>query len=408
MGKLLQINPVVRDSTSTGRIMRELGEFMMARGWKSYIAYSKGRDGVPRHSSQLIPVGSKADVAWHWLLTRLADRHGLCSKRATRKLIAQIEKIQPDIIQIHNIHGYFLNYPILFQYLAQCGKPVVWTTHDCWLYTGHCYHYDATGCSKWKTGCGHCPQKREFPASWLLDRSKRNYQDKKAAFNSVPELEIVNISRWMQEEMKQSFLAGARFHLIPNGIDLSIFHPRESASTAVSVVLCVASIWSREKGIYDILALSRQEDLKGRLVIVGQLEAPILRLFPSDVRHIPRTENALELARLYSAATVLVCPTYQDNYPTVIMEAVACGTPVVAYDTGGCPELVTPGTGYIVPQGACSALIQKTKEILQSGKDRYRDACLERARSAFDKNQRWNDYLKLYNTLLIHENTPTG
>ena len=151
--KLLQINPVVKENTSTGKIMRELGDLAMANGWESFIAYSRARDGVPAHSSQLVPVGSKADLFFHWVATRFFDAHGLVSRRATRHLIQRIREIDPDIVHIHNVHGYFLHYPLLCRFLAERGKPVIWTVHDCWLFTGHCYHYSAAGCRRWQTGC---------------------------------------------------------------------------------------------------------------------------------------------------------------------------------------------------------------------------------------------------------------
>ena len=149
--KLLQINTVVRENTSTGTIMRELGDLAQAAGWESYIAYSKARDGLPSHSSHLVPVGNKLDLGLHWLATRIFDAHGLASRRATKRLIRRIQEIDPDIVHIHNVHGYFLNYPLLCQFRAERGKPVLWTVHDCWLYTGHCYHYSAAGCDRWKT-----------------------------------------------------------------------------------------------------------------------------------------------------------------------------------------------------------------------------------------------------------------
>ena len=186
MKKLLQINPVLRVNTSTGRIMQEIGELAMQHGWESYIAYSYGRDGIKPCRSKLVPVGNRWSMTWHGIVTRLSDRHGLSSDEATRKFIRQIEELNPDIIHIHNIHGYFLNYKMLFEFLSRYGKPVIWTVHDCWLYTGHCYYYSYIGCNKWQTGCRHCPQKKEFPTSWLFDRSERNFLDKKAAFTSIP------------------------------------------------------------------------------------------------------------------------------------------------------------------------------------------------------------------------------
>lgn len=408
MRKLLQINPVLRVNTSTGRIMQEIGELAMAHGWDSYIAYSRGRDGVMPCRSNPIPVGSRLNVAWHGLMTRLFDRHGLASDRATRTLVREIEALQPDIIHLHNIHGYFLNYKVLFDYLARCNVPVVWTIHDSWAYTGHCYYYSFAGCEKWKAGCHHCPQRRLFPASWLADRSARNWQDKKAAFTSLPKgrLTVVPVSRWMEGEMRQSFMKDCRFRVIHNGINLDVFIPYESDDIRYKyhiykehVLLAVASIWSREKGFDDLLHLSSMLRSDEVLVMVGVTEEQRRRL-PKNVVGICRTSNVNELAQLYSLADVFLNPTWQDNYPTVNLEAIACGTPVVTYRTGGSVEAVTECTGMIVGQGDVQGMLHAARTMSSRGKAYYREHCRDYALRHFGKDARYADYLRLYEELL--------
>ena len=394
--------------------MRELGEYAMAHGWESYIAYSKGRDGIPSHTSLLIPVGSKWDVFVHGLMTRLFDRHGLASSRATRALIQEIQRIHPDIIQIHNIHGYFINYKLLFRYLSRNEIPVVWTTHDCWLYTGHCYHYDAVGCQKWQECCEHCPQKTSFPASWVFDRSRKNFQDKRHAFTGCKRLTVVNISKWMQGEMQHSFLSGARFQLIPNGIDVNVFHPERDFSVTDKygidrkrpIVLFVTSIWSREKGLEDVVRLGEKLPSSYQMVLVGKISARQKERLPQRVVCIDRTNNVYELAALYSAASVFVNPTYQDNFPTVNMEAQACGTPVVTYKSGGSAETLSPQTGIAVPKGDVDAMEAAILKILRDPDSFSGETCREYAVQHFDKNARWGEYLNLYETL-INENSAT-
>ena len=409
MGKLLQINPVIRENTSTGRIMRMIGDYAMSHGWESYIAYSKGRDGVPEHSSQLIPIGNKWDVALHWLATRLFDAHGLASKKATRAFIKEIQRINPDVIHIHNIHGYFLNYPLLFKYLQASGKPVVWTTHDCWLYTGHCYHYDAVKCQRWKTLCHHCPQKRAFPSSWLLDGSSRNYRAKQTAFCSLQNLTLVNVSNWMRNQMQESFLKDKHFSLVRNGIDLQVFTPKERPSVlrkyrvdaSKIILLAITSVWTAEKGLEDLIWLSKHIPSNQQLVLVGKMNQSQSESVPRGVITIGRTESMKELVALYSAAGVLVNPTYQDNYPTVNMEALACGTPVVTYQTGGSTEMLGPQTGFAVPQGNRDALLVATQKALTLN----RESCVLWARAHFDQNKSWNRYLQLYNKLITEKKT---
>lgn len=400
MKKLLQINPVIKENTSTGKIMRTLGELAQAAGWESYVAYSRARDGVPPHSSRLVPVGNKADLLLHWVATRLFDAHGLASRLATRRFVARLRELNPDVIHIHNIHGYFLNYKILSRALAQMGKPVVWTVHDCWLYTGHCYHYASAGCERWKTGCHHCPQKKAFPASRLLDRSRRNWEDKKKAFCSIPGLTLVTVSRWMKGEIARSFLGGVRCEVIHNGIDLDTFRPSPSAETALAYgtyYLAVASIWLPEKGLQDLEKLSSVLDADERLVVVGK--RPSGHRFPRNVVCLERTADAAALAALYTEAVALVNPTWQDNYPTVNMEAIACGTPVVSYRTGGSPESITQQTGRVVEQGDVEGLAEALHAIRKQGKTHYTEACRSYALAHFRAQDRFNDYIQLYESL---------
>lgn len=399
--KLLQINPVVRLNTSTGRIMKEIGEIAIAAGWESYIAYSGARDGVPQHSSQLVPVGNKLDLALHAVATRLFDAHGLVSRRATKQLIRRIREIDPDIVHIHNVHGYWLNYPLLCQYLRESGKPVIWTVHDCWLYTGHCYYYSAARCDKWQTGCGHCPQKRAFPASWIFDRSARNWRDKQRAFGSLERLTIVPVSDWIRQEMAHSFLADKPFQVIHNGIDLDVFHPTEAGAERPNgtVILGVATLWHEEKGVRDFVDLAGRLQEGEHLVLVGRMSEEQRAAFPAGVEFIERTENVAKLAALYARATAFVNPTWQDNYPTVNLEAIACGTPVVTYRTGGSVEAVAEGTGFVVEQGDVQGLLDRVRELAAEDRKTVAERCRAHALQHFSKQERYQDYIRLYESL---------
>lgn len=416
--KLLQINPVLRTSTSTGRIMKEIGELAMANGWESYVAYSKGRDGLPGSTSIPVPVGNKASVAWHGLQTRILDRHGLGSVLATKRFIEDIRRIGPDIIHIHNIHGYFLNYRILFDFLSHSGIQVIWTVHDCWLYTGHCYHYMYAGCDRWKTGCGHCPQRGKFPRSLFADRSARNFRDKRDAFCSMPEdrLTIVPVSDWMRSEMSESFLKDYRFQVIHNGIDTDVFSPQPALESEVRrcyglgdrhVILGIASIWSEEKGLNDFVEMAARLDSDEVIVLVGmdrkQLDDVLSRygrtVLGDRMVAVKRTADVHQLAGLYSTADVLVNPTWQDNYPTVNLEAISCGTPVVTYRTGGSIEAVAGDTGFVVEQGDIEGLVDAVRRVETLGKAHFMDACRSRAVKEFRKEDRYAEYIELYEHL---------
>lgn len=409
MGKLLQINPVIRESTSTGRIMKEIGALAISKGWESYLAYSRARDGIiDLEGSGLVPIGNKADLLFHFLATRLFDAHGLASRWATKKFIRRVREIDPDVIHIHNIHGYFLNYKILFHYLKESGKPVIWTVHDCWLYTGHCYHYASACCMRWKDGCHHCPQKKAFPKSILLDGSRRNYSDKKETFTSLGDaLTIVTVSKWMSDEMKESFLGSCRFKVIHNGIDLDVFDVTGSDATSIlpeaqgkMIILGVASIWLKEKGVDDFKELAERLGDNEVIVLVGKMDEQQQKSLPESIITINRTSDTRELAALYRSATAFVNPTWQDNYPTVNMEATACGTPVITYKTGGSPESVVEGqTGFVVEQGDIEGILSALRKIESSDRKEWRDRCRALALKEFGKTDRYSDYIALYESL---------
>ena len=412
MGKLLQINPVIRDSTSTGRIMKEIGELASTNGWESHIAYSRARDGVKEvKGSSVVPVGNKVDLLLHFLATRLFDAHGLASRLATKRFVRRVRKIDPDVVHIHNIHGYFLNYKILFNYLKESGKPVIWTVHDCWLFTGHCYYYSSVGCMRWKEGCHHCPQKKAFPRSLLFDRSKRNYSDKKDAFNSLGDkLTIVTVSEWLRDEMRSSFLSGCRFKVIHNGIDLDIF-TNDGPSTSLrdrvtcdtdkkKIILGVASIWMKEKGLDDFKKLAERLDNDEVIVLVGKMSEQQRESLPGTIITLERTSDVHELASLYRSAIAFVNPTWQDNYPTVNMEATACGTPVITYRTGGSPESVVDGqTGFVVEQGDIEGILSAIRKIESTDREEWRERCRTLALKEFGKKDRYSDYITLYESL---------
>lgn len=409
MRKLLQINPVVRINTSTGRIMQEIGQLATSNGWECYMAYGRGRDGLQHSkSATMLPIGGIFDTGIHWLTTRLLDRHGLVSRHATKNFLARVEEIAPDVIHIHNIHGYFLNYPILFDFLRRKGIPVVWTVHDCWLYTGHCYYYTYAACNKWQNGCNHCPQRNKFPISWLIDRSKNNYRDKKKAFTSLPkeQFTIVPVSQWIMNEMSRSFLSDYNFRLIRNGIDTAVFKPYPSASDIrrryglddKTIYMAAASIWSEEKGLNDIIEISKLLNSNEIIVMVGTTQEIRRKIDGMNIVAIDRTSNVKELAEIYSASSVFLNPTWQDNYPTVNMEAIACGTPVVTYRTGGSVEAITPTTGRIVDQGNISSMLSVARSLEKDKTNRALD-CQAYALSHFKKENCYAEYIKLYNEI---------
>jgi len=403
MPTLLQISIEV-NSGSVGRIAEQIGQIAIQQGWNSYITYA--RNHLPSQS-KTIKIGSKFDVYWHGINTRLFDNHCLCSTGATKKLLKQMDQIKPDIIQLHHIHGYFLNMCVLFDYLAKLDIPIIWIFHDCWSFTGHCAYFDYIGCDKWKTQCRHCPQKREYPASMVQDRSRKNYELKKRLFNSVKNMTIVPVSYWLEELVKESFLNKYPVHVIQNGVDIDIFSPQPNIGQIKEkygvndkfLLLGVAGIWEQRKGMQDFIVLSRHLEKDFQIILVGLTKKQIKKL-PKNIIGVERTESVKELAQLYSAADLFINPTWEDTFPTTNLEALACGTPVVTYRTGGSVESVSEDTGFVVNKGDITALCNVINVVKQKGKTFYAENCRKRAVSLYNKHDRFNEYIDLFNRLL--------
>lgn len=405
MCKLLQISIEV-NANSVGKIAEQIGENAINSGWKSYITYA--RDHRPS-KSHVIKIGNNADLYWHGVMTRLFDRHCLHSTAATKKLVQNIEEINPDVIQLHHVHGYFLNMVVLFEYLKIAQKPVVWTFHDCWSFTGHCAYPNLADCNKWMTECNHCPQKKEYPGSLWVDRSRKNWEEKKELFNSVENLTIVPVSDWMKELVERSFLKNNHIQRIYNGIDLNVFALQESKASVCQrysipernkILLGAASTWDARKGLTDFLELSAKLPANISIVLVG-LNDEQLKELPENVIGIKRTYNVQEMAELYAAADVFVNPTYADTFPTTNLEALACGTPVVTYKTGGSPEAVDEETGIVVEQGDNVGLEAAILTIIDTWDlVAVAEKCRKRAENLYDKKKNFAEYIRLYETLL--------
>lgn len=389
---------------STGRIAEEIGILAIQKGWNSYIAY--GRFTRPSKSN-LIRIGTDWDVFLHGMETRLFDRHCLGSKTATQNLINQIKEIKPDIIQLHHLHGYYINIEILFDFLVSASIPVIWTFHDCWSITGHCAYFDFAECDKWKTECNKCPEKREYPASLLIDRSTKNYYLKKVLFTSVKKMVVVPVSDWLKNIVLESFMQDIPIQTIHNGIDISDFKPQNNGSEIRAkheinkkfMLLGVASPWTRRKGLNDFIQLSKLLNEDEIIVLVGLNKSQIQHL-PQNIIGLTKTENRQELIDLYSASDLFINPTWEDNFPTTNLESLACGTPLVTYRTGGSIEAVSSDTGYIIEKGDILELIKVIRNIKEKGKHSFSVACRKRAVEFFNKDDRFKEYLDLYLTIL--------
>jgi len=399
---ILQINTVINIG-STGRIAEQIGETIKKNGEDSYIAFS--RPGLPS-SSLPVQIGNQQDIYKHVLISRLFDQHGFGSKTATNRFIEEIEILDPDIIHLHNIHGYYLHIGILFNFLKVINKPVVWTFHDSWPYTGHCAYYESVNCEKWKIECHHCPKTKMYPQSWFFDNSQKNFKKKKVLFTGINNMHIITPSKWLKDQIKESFLKNYPIGVIHNGVDLKIFKPSNSVNFLSSqgikkklTVLGVASIWDKRKGLQDFIDLAKLLNNSFQIVLIGLSKSQIKSL-PKNMKGILRTENVQELARWYSSAAVFINPTSQDNFPTTNIEALACGTPVITYDTGGSPEAIDENTGLVVDKGDINGLKNAIDTIITEKKKFSVVLCNERAKKYFNKDDRFMDYYNLYKELV--------
>ena len=398
--KIAQIN--ILCNGSTGKIMMQIAKAAQASGHETrmYTPVQIMRSKKVKHVD--IPGhyiwGSRMEMNFHNYAGVLLGLNGFFSRRGTRQLIKDLKKFNPDVIHLHNFHRFCLHMPSFFRYLKTSGAQVVWTLHDCWAFTGHCPYFDMVQCDKWKTGCHHCPQPRIYP-KMFLDTSKRMYGLKKDWFCGIENMTLVTPSDWLAKLVKQSFLREYPTCVIHNGIDLSVFQPIESdfrqkhGLEGKNLILGVSFAWGKRKGLDVFLELAKRLDNSYRIVLVGTNDI-IDQQLPEEIISIHSTDNQRELAQIYTAADVFVNPTREDNFPTVNIEALACGIPVVTFHTGGSIEIPDETCGAVVEQNDVDAL---ARQICRScSQTPYsKEACVARAQK-FDMYTKFKEYVDLY------------
>lgn len=383
---------------STGRIMMGISNLARIRGYITFQAYPKSRNILPKNDNDLII----SSVPIKFISTRLAYFTGLNGCFAwfsTYAFLKKLDVIKPDIIHFHNLHDSYINLPMLFNYVKKRKIRVIWTLHDCWSLTGHCPVFTYIGCDKWKSGCGKCPQLKTYPAT-MIDTTSWMWKKKKEWFTGVDDLTIVTPSKWLAAKVKESFLNCYPTIIINNGIDLNLFKPTNSdfrmkhgVSESTAILLGVAFNWGKYKGLDVFIELANRLSNKYVIVLVGTTDK-IDELLPKNVISIHKTNNQIELAEIYTAADLFVNPTREDNFPTVNIEALSCGTPVVTFATNGSPEIIDSTCGSVVPYNDIDALETEIKRIIQE-RPYSRKSCINRS-LLFNKEQKYEEYIKLY------------
>lgn len=398
---LLQIN-VDANNGSNGSIARDIGTIALSKGWNSYIAY--GRKSIPC-DSELIRIGNDFDIKAHGLITRLFDLHGLGSIWTTYRFLRKVKKIKPDIVHLHNIHGYFINYRLLFKFLTKNDIPVVWTFHDCWPFTGHCGHFIAYQCEKWKKECNHCPGIHDYPSSFFIDSSKFQYNLKKKCFTATKKIYITTVSSWLGGLVRQSFFSRYPISVIYDGVDICKFRPvisnlrQDYNIDEKFILMSAAANWTKAKGWDDYNKLSELLPADCVIMLLGVKEQEKTSL-SNKIIGVPRVEGKDKLAEYYSMADVLLNLSYQETFGMTTAEAMACGTPGISYNVTACPELLTPDTGIVVEAGNFNQLLVAIKEIKSKGKQYYSKACRKRAMDIFNSENVNMQFFAIYDKML--------
>ncbi len=397
--RVAQVN--MTDRGSTGKIMLNIAALAREKGIEaktfSTITFKENkssRENIPSHTC----FGYYTENVLHTVLGKLTGYNGMFSYFGTKKLIRELKSLQPDIIHLHNLHQFCINLPLLFRYIKKNNIRVIWTLHDCWSFTGHCPYFDIEKCKKWKTGCEKCPRYQKYPQTYV-DKSKSLYKKKQKWFKGIEDMTLVTPSKWLAGLVSQSYLRDYPCKVINNGIDLSIYKPTESDFREKNnlrnkkIILGVSFAWGYPKGLDVFIELSRRLGEDYQIVLVGTNEFIDAEL-PDNIISIHRTKDQRQLAEIYSAADLVLNPTREDNYPTVNMEAIACGTPVLTFNTGGSPEMLSDNSGYVLKTESVDIAAKEIERICRE-KPYTEEACLKQAKN-FDMNSKFEEYISLY------------
>lgn len=392
---------------STGRIVQSLETRLNDTGNESFVAFGRGQSSSDHHFMSQSRLQQRVSIG----KTRVFGKHGFYDSRVTARMLKWLEIVSPDLVHLHNLHGHYLNLPMTFSFLRELDVPVIWTLHDCWALTGHCAHFDYIGCSRWETGCFACPNLAGYPRSLLFDRSKSSWEDKAELFSSLRDLRLVVPSNWLGGLVARSYLKSRSVHLIRNGIDLRVFRPSPSSAHAIRdskefTILGMASKWLDPRNRRVIEEIAQKLRPHDRLLLVGAEPGEVPDSLSRRTETIGFVANPGALAELYRRTDVFVNLTLEDTFPTVNLEALACGTPVITFDSGGSPEAVDRQTGAVVRRGDASGVLMALEQFRTFDRQSIAEACATRATALYDRDHAADEHLALYRLAIDSENIP--
>lgn len=397
--RIMQIN-AVSGILSTGRTTKELALSLQARGHETSVVYSEGildySDGYH--------MGNALDKKIHALCSRVTGLVGYFSYAETKKLLKYISKWKPDVVRLGNLHSNFVNIPMLLDFLCENNIGVVVTLDDCFWFTGKCCHYTIVGCFKWRKNCGNCPRIHRDNRSWIFDKTSMMLRDKRTKFCAMKRLAVVGVSKWITEQASQSLFSCSKYiKKVYNWIDIDVFQNKtnqlrkELGIDDCFVILGVSTVWAKDKGLNDFLELSNCLRKDERIVLIGDVTEKIE--FPSNIISLPRTDTVEKLVEYYSMADVFVNPSVEETFGKVTAESLACGTPVIVYNTTACPELVGDGCGKVVELHNIFEMRRAISEIKSKGKEFYSEKCRDYAVENFEKEKCIHEYIQIFESL---------
>ena len=398
--KIVEINGT--NYSSTGNIALNIAKKARKEDFEVYTCCKNSlKSSQFKHDNQIV-IGSRYERLISEQLAQLSGLSGSFNWLGTKQFINKLEEIKPDLVHLHIMHDTYINLEMLFKYLSRNKIPVVWTFHDCWAFTGKCPYFEMDKCDKWKSGCYNCPQTKKYPESYFMDMTKPLWHKKNRMFNSIENLTIVTPSEWLSDYVKESFLKSHDLRVINNGINLDIFKPVKSDFRKKYnvedkyLLLGVGYNWSPRKGLDSFIELSKRLDDRFKIVLVGTNDK-IDETLPDNIISIHRTYNQAELVEIYSSCDLFVNPTMEENFPTVNIEAIACGLPVITYKTGGSPEIIDETCGRVVEKGNIDKLYEGIMDIYKHPFDK--NCCLKRSQ-LYNMNDKFEEYVKLYKEIL--------